>query len=225
MAKENRQKNGATITRGRGLPGDPPRDRMVEQIIRVDHAGEYGAKRIYDGQLAVLEKDEVAPIIREMAKAEQKHLQTFDKLIVERRVRPTVLSPLWNVAGFALGAGSALLGARAAMACTAAVEEVIEEHYKEQSEKLGDDEIGLRVTLEEFGAEEEGGGGTKAAGPCLGQVPLGHAALPEEVQRGGSADRLPFCRQRVHTPRRTGGWKKPDRGALDPDAMPDHDGG
>jgi len=154
MAKENRQKNGATITRGRSLPGDPPRDRMVEQIIRVDHAGEYGAKRIYDGQLAVLEKDEVAPIIREMAKAEQKHLQTFDKLIVERRVRPTVLSPLWNVAGFALGAGSALLGARAAMACTAAVEEVIEEHYKEQSEKLGDDEIGLRVTLEEFGAEE-----------------------------------------------------------------------
>jgi ubiquinone biosynthesis monooxygenase Coq7 len=154
MTKENRQKDPATITAEDYLPGDLSRDRLLEQIIRVDHAGEYGAKRIYDGQLAVLGKDEIAPIIREMAKAEQKHLETFDKLIVERRVRPTILSPFWDVAGFALGAGSALLGPRAAMACTAAVEEVIEEHYKTQAEKLGNDDIGLRLTLEEFGAEE-----------------------------------------------------------------------
>ncbi|MBT3627670.1 MAG: demethoxyubiquinone hydroxylase family protein [Rhodospirillaceae bacterium] len=136
------------------LPGDPSPEEMIERILRVDHAGEYGAARIYDGQLAVLGRDAVAPVIREMAEAERKHLAAFDKLLVERRVRPTALAPFWHVAGFALGAGSALMGPRAAMACTAAVEEVIEEHYAAQVEKLGDDEAELRKTLVEFGAEE-----------------------------------------------------------------------
>ncbi len=136
------------------LPGDPDSREMVERMLRVDHAGEYGAARIYAGQLAVLGRDAVAPVIREMAEAERKHLAAFDKLLVERRVRPTVLAPFWHVAGFALGAGSALMGPRAAMACTAAVEEVIEQHYAAQVEKLGDDEAELRQTLVEFGAEE-----------------------------------------------------------------------
>ena len=136
------------------LPGDPSPEQMIERMIRVDHAGEYGAARIYDGQLAVLGRDAVAPVIREMAEAERQHLAAFDKLLVERRVRPTVMVPFWHVAGFALGAGSALMGPRAAMACTAAVEEVIEQHYAAQVEKLGDDEAELRQTLSEFGAEE-----------------------------------------------------------------------
>ena len=136
------------------LPGDPGPEEIVERIIRVDHTGEYGAARIYDGQLAVLARDNVAPVIREMADAERKHLQEFDRLLVERRVRPTLLSPLWHAAGFALGAGSALLGPRAAMACTAAVEEVIEQHYESQVKKLGEDEKALRKTLIEFRAEE-----------------------------------------------------------------------
>ncbi len=136
------------------LPGDREPEKNIERILRVDHAGEHGASRIYDGQLAVLRNDPIAPVIRKMADAEQKHLDTFNELLVERRVRPTVLSPFWHIAGFALGAGSALLGPRAAMACTVAVEEVIEEHYANQAKNLGDDEADLRQTLIKFGAEE-----------------------------------------------------------------------
>jgi ubiquinone biosynthesis monooxygenase Coq7 len=137
------------------LPGDlEPRD-LVERIIRVDHAGEYGARRIYDGQLAVLGKRSPAHgAIRAMAEQERRHLAAFDALIVERRVRPTALMPLWHVAGFALGAATALLGERAAMACTIAVEEVIDEHYARQSAQLGDDEAPLRARIEEFRGHE-----------------------------------------------------------------------
>ncbi|MDE0390568.1 MAG: demethoxyubiquinone hydroxylase family protein, partial [Rhodospirillales bacterium] len=85
------------------LPGDPTRDELIARMIRVDHAGEYGAKRIYDGQLAVLGRSTAAPAIRAMAEAEQAHLDTFDELLVERRVRPTALAPVWHAAGFALG--------------------------------------------------------------------------------------------------------------------------
>ncbi len=136
------------------LPGDPSREELIARMIRVDHAGEYGAARIYDGQLAVLRQAPSAPAIRGMAELEKRHLETFDKLIVERRVRPTLLSPLWDAAGFALGVGSALLGERAAMACTVAVETVIEEHYAAQLETLGDDEAELRERIEEFRADE-----------------------------------------------------------------------
>jgi ubiquinone biosynthesis monooxygenase Coq7 len=137
------------------LPGDlPPRD-LVERIIRVDHAGEYGARRIYEGQLAVLAKGSPAHgAIRAMAEQERRHLAAFDTLIAERRVRPTALMPLWHVAGFALGAATALLGERAAMACTIAVEEVIDAHYAGQLRQLGDDEAALRGRLEEFRAHE-----------------------------------------------------------------------
>ncbi len=108
------------------------------RMIRVDQAGEYGAERIYAGQLAVLGDSAAAPAIRHMAETEQRHLEDFNRLLVERKVRPTVLQPVWHVAGFALGAATALMGPRAAMACTEAVEDVIVEHYAEQEAALAD---------------------------------------------------------------------------------------
>jgi ubiquinone biosynthesis monooxygenase Coq7 len=126
------------------LPGDLAPERLVERMIRVDQAGEYGAVRIYEGQLAVLGRGASGAAIRRMAEQERKHLAEFDKLLVERRVRPTALGPLWSVAGFALGAGTALLGARAAMACTVAVEDVIGEHYARQIAALGAKEKALK---------------------------------------------------------------------------------
>jgi ubiquinone biosynthesis monooxygenase Coq7 len=129
----------------------------IEAMIRVDHAGEYGAVRIYEGQLAVFDAlnstSKAADAIRAMAQAEQRHLQTFDRLVRERKVRPTALEPVWRIAGFALGAATALMGEKAAMACTAAVEEVIDEHYGSQLKRLsGDPE--LKNTVAEFRAEE-----------------------------------------------------------------------
>ncbi len=118
------------------LPGDPSRRRMIDRMVRVDHAGEYGAVRIYEGQLAVLGASPDAPTIRHMAEQERHHRATFERLVVENRVRPTALLPLWHVAGFALGAGTALLGREAAMACTVAVEEVIDGHYARQIAEL-----------------------------------------------------------------------------------------
>ncbi len=126
----------------------------VEAMIRVDHAGEYGAVRIYEGQLAVLKNRASADTIRHMAEQEQHHLKTFDRLVNERRVRPTALEPVWRVAGFALGAATALMGEKAAFACTAAVEEAIDEHYTEQIEALGDSDPMLKKTVEEFRADE-----------------------------------------------------------------------
>jgi 3-demethoxyubiquinol 3-hydroxylase len=128
--------------------------RMVEETIRVDHAGEYGAKRIYQGQLAVLRGTKWEGLIRHMQEQEQVHLDTFSRLIGERRVRPTALLPVWHVAGFALGAATALLGHRAAMACTVAVEEAIDEHYQAQEAALGEDEQPLRAHIAQFRAEE-----------------------------------------------------------------------
>jgi ubiquinone biosynthesis monooxygenase Coq7 len=127
----------------------------VEAMIRVDHAGEYGAVRIYEGQLAVLGRrsSKTAAAIRRMAEQEQRHLKAFDTLINERRVRPTALEPLWRIAGFALGATTALLGEKAAMACTAAVEEVIDEHYAGQIGRL-DHDPEMKATVEDFRAEE-----------------------------------------------------------------------
>jgi len=139
----------------RRLPGDPAPERRVRRMIRVDHAGEYGAKRIYEGQLAVLgRRSPAAADIERMAEQEERHLKAFDALVTERQVRPTALSPLWHVAGFALGAATALLGERAAMACTVAVEEVIDQHYQRQIDALGDDEAALKAALEEFRGDE-----------------------------------------------------------------------
>jgi ubiquinone biosynthesis monooxygenase Coq7 len=136
------------------LPGDPTAREVVERTIRVDHAGEYGAKRIYEGQLAVLGRTKYGPLIEHMKAQEQVHLDTFSRLIGERRVRPTALLPFWHVAGFALGAATALLGHRGAMACTVAVEEAIDEHYRAQEDTLGDDEAALRADIARFRAEE-----------------------------------------------------------------------
>ena len=136
------------------LPGDPTAREVVERTIRVDHAGEYGAKRIYEGQLAVLGRSKYGPVIEHMKAQEQVHLDTFSRLIGERRVRPTALLPFWHVAGFALGAATALLGHRGAMACTVAVEEAIDEHYRAQEDTLGDDEAELRADIARFRAEE-----------------------------------------------------------------------
>jgi len=142
------------MSRMRRLPGDPSQERQIARMIRVDHAGEYGAKRIYEGQLAVLGRSRAATEISRMAGQEARHLAAFETLVRERRVRPTALSPLWHAAGFALGAATAMLGERAAMACTVAVEEVIDEHYARQIEALGDAEPALKAALEEFRANE-----------------------------------------------------------------------
>lgn len=142
------------LPRPRRLPGDPDRRGLVERVVRVDHAGEYGAARIYAGQLAVLGRTRCGPTIRHMAEQEKAHLDFFSGEIARRRVRPTALQPFWHVAGFALGAGTALLGERAAMACTVAVEEVIDEHYASQHAALDPDEAVLKETIERFRQEE-----------------------------------------------------------------------
>jgi ubiquinone biosynthesis monooxygenase Coq7 len=137
------------------LPGDLTKAQLIDRIIRVDHAGEYGAKRIYEGQLAVLKQGPESQAIRRMYEQELEHLQAFEKLMVDRRARPSVLHPLWHMAGYALGAATAMLGPKAAMACTVAVEEVIDQHYREQGERLGSDEKPLRETIEKFRADEQ----------------------------------------------------------------------
>lgn len=118
------------------LPGDPDAKERIDRIIRVNQAGEFGAKRIYQGQLAVLGDD---ALIRDMLAQEERHLERFNALVAERGVRPTALEPLWNIAGFALGAATAALGPKAAHACTVAVEDVIGEHYAAQAKTLADD--------------------------------------------------------------------------------------
>lgn len=136
------------------LPGDPrPADRLA-RIVRVDHAGEYGAKRIYEGQIAVMGKGRHGKTLRHMADQELEHLRFFEGQLAVRKVRPTALQPFWHVAGFLLGAGTAVLGERAAMACTVAVEEVIDGHYESQLGHLGPEESALKETIQRFQAEE-----------------------------------------------------------------------
>lgn len=120
----------------------------LDEIIRVDHAGELGADRIYAGQMAVLGHTSKGPLIKHMWEQEKGHRAKFEELIRKHRVRPTVMSPLWNVAGFVLGAGSALLGDKAAMACTVAVETVIVDHYNDQLRTLMSDPEANKELLE-----------------------------------------------------------------------------
>ncbi|XP_034389945.1 5-demethoxyubiquinone hydroxylase, mitochondrial [Cyclopterus lumpus] len=117
-------------------PRDGEEKEMLDQMLRVDHAGEFGANRIYAGQMAVLGRSSIGPLIQEMWDQEKKHLAKFDEILAENRVRPTALLPIWNIAGFVLGASSALLGKEGAMACTVAVEESISEHYNSQIRAL-----------------------------------------------------------------------------------------
>ena len=124
-------------------------------MIRVDQAGEYGATRIYAGQLAVLgDRHPMAREIAHMAEQEARHRRFFDAMVARRGVRPTALQPVWKVAGFALGAATAAMGPRAAMACTAAVETEIDRHYRQQLGELGDSDPELSAAVEEFRAEE-----------------------------------------------------------------------
>jgi 3-demethoxyubiquinol 3-hydroxylase len=129
----------------------------LARLLRVNQAGEYGAKRIYAGQLAVLKRRRASPEtiaqIEHMAAQEDVHLETFNALVAKNQIRPTALQPLWHVAGFALGAVTALMGERAAMACTVAVEEVIDDHYAKQSAALAD-EPELKQTIDQFRSEE-----------------------------------------------------------------------
>jgi ubiquinone biosynthesis monooxygenase Coq7 len=139
-------------------PGvDAPAARLAE-ILRVDHAGELGAVHIYRGQRAVLNrapgKDRIAFQLQEMEAHEAEHLAAFNRLLTERRVRPTLLAPVWRAAGFTLGAATALMGEKAAHACTEAVESVIEEHYAGQIEELAERDPGLAADLTRFRDEE-----------------------------------------------------------------------
>ena len=132
--------------------------KTLEEIIRVDHAGERGAIKIYEGQLLALktikQDDSLKDIIEEMKEHEKEHLEYFEKEIQKRKIKPTYLLPLWDVMGVALGFGSAMLGKKASMLCTASVEEVIENHYQNQLKKLGDDEIELKEKIKKFKDDE-----------------------------------------------------------------------
>ena len=132
--------------------------KTLEEIIRVDHAGERGAIKIYEGQLLALktikQDNNLKDKIEEMKEQEKEHLEYFEKEIQKRKIKPTYLLPLWDVMGVALGFGTAILGKKAAMLCTASVEEVIEDHYQNQLKKLGNDEMDLKAKIEKFRGEE-----------------------------------------------------------------------
>ena len=132
--------------------------KTLEEIIRVDHAGERGAIKIYEGQLLALktikQDNLLKDKIEEMKEHEKEHLEYFEKEIQKRKIKPTYLLPLWDIMGVTLGFGTAMLGKRAAMLCTASVEEVIEDHYQNQLKKLGEDEIDLKTKIEKFKGDE-----------------------------------------------------------------------
>jgi len=132
--------------------------KILEEIIRVDHAGERGAIKIYEGQLLALKtikQDKLLQsTVEKMKDQEKEHLEYFEKEIQRRKIKPTYLLPLWDIMGVALGFGTAILGKKAAMLCTASVEEVIEDHYENQLEKLGEDEKDLKSKIKKFKEEE-----------------------------------------------------------------------
>jgi len=132
--------------------------KILEEIIRVDHAGERGAIKIYEGQLLALktikQDESLKEKIEEMKKQEHEHLEYFEKEIKKRKIKPTSMLPLWDLMGVALGFGTVLLGKKSAMLCTASVEEVIEDHYKNQLKKLGNDEKDLKAKIEKFKKDE-----------------------------------------------------------------------
>ena len=132
--------------------------KILEEIIRVDHAGERGAIKIYEGQLLALktikQDESLKDKIEEMKEQEKEHLEYFEKEIQKRKIKPTYLLPLWDIMGVTLGFGTALLGKKAAMLCTASVEEVIENHYQNQLKKLGNDEMELKAKIEKFKGDE-----------------------------------------------------------------------
>ena len=162
-------------------PGDRRPDRA--SMLRVDQAGEYGATRIYAGQLAVLRRNSPeAKLVARMAAQEERHLARFNELMAERRVRPTALQPLWNVAGFALGAATALMSEQAALACTDAIETQIDRHYSRQLDELGKDDPGLSADIAAFRADEiEHRDAARAAGATNA---LGYPFLTAAIRAG-----------------------------------------
>lgn len=162
------------------LPGDRAAD--TASMLRVNHAGEYGAARIYAGQLAVMGSRHASSTeIARMKAQEQRHLDVFDRMLTERRVRPTIMAPVWHAAGYMLGAATALIGPRAAMACTAAVETEIGRHYDDQLRRLdGDSE--LKRVVEDFAADEREHKAT-AIGHGAEQVP-GYPLLAGIIRAG-----------------------------------------
>lgn len=139
------------------MSGWRPGDRRPDpaSMLRVNQAGEYGATRIYAGQLAVLRRNcPEAKLVARMAAQEERHLKRFNALMAQRRVRPTALQPLWNIAGFALGAATALMSEKAALACTDAVETEIDRHYSQQLAELGEDDPELAADIGDFQADE-----------------------------------------------------------------------
>jgi ubiquinone biosynthesis monooxygenase Coq7 len=155
-------------------------------MIRVDHAGEFGAVQIYRGQRAVFDrlpsKAHTSSLLREMEEGEAHHLATFDSLVRVRGVRPTALAPLWRLAGFTLGAATALLGEKAAHACTAAVEEVIEQHYASQAAELREDDPELKAMILKF-RDEEVAHKTTALEQGAAQMP-GYGLLSAAIKLG-----------------------------------------
>tara|TARA_B100000700_G_scaffold305873_1_gene380446 strand:+ start:200 stop:733 length:534 start_codon:yes stop_codon:yes gene_type:complete len=132
--------------------------KTLEEIIRVDHAGERGAIKIYEGQLLALntfkKNEKLKKLIEEMKEHEKEHFEYFDKEIQKRKIKPTIFLPIWDLLGVTLGFGTTMLGEKAAMLCTASVEEVIDGHYKSQLDKLGDDEKSLKKSISKFRDDE-----------------------------------------------------------------------
>ena len=132
--------------------------KILEEIIRVDHAGERGAIKIYEGQLLALntfkQNEELKKTIENMKEQEKKHFEFFDKEIQKRKIKPTVFLQLWDLMGVALGFGTTMIDKKAAMLCTASVEEVIENHYDNQLNKIGEDEKDLKIKIEKFKGDE-----------------------------------------------------------------------
>ena len=133
-------------------------DRRVEEFIRVDHAGERGAVKIYEGQLlalnTIVKNDNLKKTIEDMKEHEVEHCQFFENEIKKRNIKPTKLLPLWDLLGLGLGFGSTILGKKAAMLCTASVEEVIDDHYKNQIDQIGSDENNLKKNIIKFRDDE-----------------------------------------------------------------------
>jgi 3-demethoxyubiquinol 3-hydroxylase len=162
-------------------PGDRRAD--TRSMLRVDQAGEYGATRIYAGQLAVLRRNcTEAKLIARMAAQEERHLDRFNALMAGRRVRPTALQPVWKVAGFALGAVTALMSEKAALACTDAVETEIDRHYGQQLDQLGDQDPELAADIAEFRADELEHRDTARAAGAAGAI--GYPLLAAAIRAG-----------------------------------------
>ena len=161
--------------------------KTLEEIIRVDHAGERGAIKIYEGQLLALKtikQDEILKdAIEEMKNHEKQHLEYFENQIQKRKIKPTYFLPLWDLMGITLGFGTALLGKKAAMLCTASVEEVIEDHYQNQLKKLGNDEMELKAKIEKFKNDEINHKNTAYE---LGATNKGLYSIMDKIIRTGS---------------------------------------